>query len=264
MKRNKGLSVRQVEVDHLKTSIIALHEEFKVVEDEKRDVVSKREKEAHHGSSGSAVGDFLEATLQREAQEEEDKNRKFEDMLAKESADLQDDVQTLIREMDRVNKERDDQRRRYDAQIKAKDDIIVQFANSNELIKQEIREMRSCVRLEELEKELNSLKNGNFRQQEQKGISQEELREANKYIGQLDDKIYKANNTSLELLRQLKDAETEIETLKHYIIELKQRIAVYIPVKDDAIDRKLAEYINNYPERAKLKIMFMRETEGIY
>jgi len=80
----------------------------------------------------------------------------------------------------------------------------------------------------------------------------------------LDDKIYKANNTSLELLRQLKDAETEIETLKHYIIELKQRIAVYIPVKDDAIDRKLAEYINNYPERAKLKIMFMRESEGIY
>ena len=62
----------------------------------------------------------------------------------------------------------------------------------------------------------------------------------------------------------MKDAETEIETLKHYIIELKQRIAVYIPVKDDAIDRKLAEYINNYPERAKLKIMFMRESEGIY
>jgi hypothetical protein len=26
----------------------------------------------------------------------------------------------------------------------------------------------------------------------------------------------------------------------------------------------LAEYINNYPERAKLKIMFMRESEGIY
>jgi hypothetical protein len=26
----------------------------------------------------------------------------------------------------------------------------------------------------------------------------------------------------------------------------------------------LAEYINNYPERNKLKIMFMRESEGIY
>jgi hypothetical protein len=37
-------------------------------------------------------------------------------------------------------------------------------------------------------------------------------------------------------LRQLKDAEVEIETLKNYIIDLKQRIAVYIPVKGDPID----------------------------
>ena len=26
----------------------------------------------------------------------------------------------------------------------------------------------------------------------------------------------------------------------------------------------MAEYINNYPDRQKLKIMFMRETEGVY
>jgi len=39
---------------------------------------------------------------------------------------------------------------------------------------------------------------------------------------------------------------------------------VYIPVKNDMTDKRLAEYINNYPERAKLKIMFMRESEGIY
>ena len=93
---------------------------------------------------------------------------------------------------------------------------------------------------------------------------QKELETASDYIFALEDKVYKANKTSLELLRQLKDAEVEIETLKNYIIELKQRIAVYIPVKDDAIDKKLAEFINNYPERQKLKIMFMRESEGVY
>lgn len=81
---------------------------------------------------------------------------------------------------------------------------------------------------------------------------------------ELEEKVYKANKTSLELLKQLKDAEVEIETLKQYIIDLKQRIAVYIPVKEDAIDKKLAEFINNYPERSKLKIMFMRESEGVY
>ena len=52
--------------------------------------------------------------------------------------------------------------------------------------------------------------------------------------------------------------------MKNYIIDLKSRIAVYIPVKDDKIDKKIAEYINNYPDRQKLKILFMRETEGVY
>ena len=55
-----------------------------------------------------------------------------------------------------------------------------------------------------------------------------------------------------------------MDTLKQYIIDLKSRIAVYIPVRDDHIDRKLAEYINNFPDRQKLKIMFMRESEGVY
>lgn len=65
-------------------------------------------------------------------------------------------------------------------------------------------------------------------------------------------------------MTQLKDTELEVETLKQYIVDLKGRIAVYIPVKDDNIDRRLAEYINNYPDRQKLKIMFLRESEGVY
>ena len=93
---------------------------------------------------------------------------------------------------------------------------------------------------------------------------QQEIESASDYILELEEKVYKANKTSLELLKQLKDAELEIETLKQYIVDLKQRIAVYIPVKDDTTDKKLAEFINNYPERSKLKIMFMRETEGVY
>ena len=35
-------------------------------------------------------------------------------------------------------------------------------------------------------------------------------------------------------------------------------------MKGDPTDQKLAEFINNYPERQKLKIMFMRESEGVY
>jgi phage shock protein A len=55
----------------------------------------------------------------------------------------------------------------------------------------------------------------------QKVQLQHELETASDYILELEEKVYKANKTSLELLRQLKDAEVEIETLKNYIIELK-------------------------------------------
>jgi len=57
---------------------------------------------------------------------------------------------------------------------------------------------------------------------------------------ELEDKFYKSQRTSLELLKQLKmaeggveDLQNEIETLRNYIIDLKSRIAVYIPVKND-------------------------------
>jgi len=94
---------------------------------------------------------------------------------------------------------------------------------------------------------------------------------ATEYMSQLEEKVYKANQTSLDLLKSLKEAEQEIanlhgeiDVLKQYIIDLKARIAVYIPVKGDPTDMKLAEFINNYPDRQKLKIMFMRESEGVY
>ena len=87
---------------------------------------------------------------------------------------------------------------------------------------------------------------------------------ASDYIVALEGKCYEANKTSLELLNTLRETELEVETLKTYIIELKTRIAIYIPAKDCPVDVKLAEYINNYPDRQRLKIMFMRETAGVY
>ena len=37
-----------------------------------------------------------------------------------------------------------------------------------------------------------------------------------------------------------------------------------MPVKTDMIDMRIAEYINNYPDRSKMKVMFVRESEGVY
>jgi hypothetical protein len=107
---------------------------------------------------------------------------------------------------------------------------------------------------------------------------QDELQNASAYIIELEDKFFKQQKTSLELLKNLKDVEThnddlsseinhlrvEIETYRNYITDLKSRIAVYVPVKNDLVDGRIAEYINHYPDRTKLRVMFLRESEGIY
>lgn len=49
----------------------------------------------------------------------------------------------------------------------------------------------------------------------------------------MEEKVYKSNKISLELLKQLKDAEVEIETLKQYVVDIKQRNELYVPHKND-------------------------------
>ena len=91
-----------------------------------------------------------------------------------------------------------------------------------------------------------------------------ELMQSVKYMESLEKRIYDASISNLETLRALRDQELEISTLKSYIISLKAKVSIYLPVKADPIDVKIADYINNYPERSKLKIMFLRESSGVY
>ena len=91
-----------------------------------------------------------------------------------------------------------------------------------------------------------------------------ELTNAAHYIQDLEERTLQVNETSLELLKNLRNLELENATLKNYIIDLKARVAVYVPVKDDPVDQRMAEFINNYPDRSKLKLMFMRDQEGVY
>ena len=72
---------------------------------------------------------------------------------------------------------------------------------------------------------------------------------ASDYMATLEEKVYTANKTSLDLLKQIKDDEEEIVSLKKVIVDLKAKVSVYIPCRDDPLDSKLADYINNYPDR---------------
>ncbi len=48
----------------------------------------------------------------------------------------------------------------------------------------------------------------------QKSKLQYELEQATEYIIGMEEKVYKSNKISLELLKQLKDAEVEISSLQ--------------------------------------------------
>ena len=67
-----------------------------------------------------------------------------------------------------------------------------------------------------------------------------------------------------EVVKVGEDSKHEIETLKTYVKDVRARFNVYIPNKTDSIDAKLGQYLNNYPDKRKLKFTFMRQNQGTY
>lgn len=88
----------------------------------------------------------------------------------------------------------------------------------------------------------------------------------------MEENIYEMENLQLDLVNQLKDLEVQNENLEDKIEalikaneELEKRQAVYIGHKESPIDKELAKYINRkFPEKDRLQIMFLRESEGVY
>jgi len=67
-----------------------------------------------------------------------------------------------------------------------------------------------------------------------------------------------------ELQKELEGKENEIEAQKQTIETLREETNIYMPVQNDEVDERLAEFLNTYPDRRQLRIMFMREASGIY
>lgn len=61
----------------------------------------------------------------------------------------------------------------------------------------------------------------------------------------------------------MKDAEVEIETLKQYMSERELNGQIYLPIRGDPIDRRLAIHLSAYPRPMKV-VQFERVSEGTY
>lgn len=120
-----------------------------------------------------------------------------------------------------------------------------------------------------------------------------EFQEANEKIISLEEQLYESKSMQNELLEQLRDLEDRFEetvnSLEEKLEESEKKLeesekrlltiddleaelaylrklqnTIYIPRKGDRTDAKLSEYVNNRPENDQLKIMFLRESEGVY
>ena len=62
----------------------------------------------------------------------------------------------------------------------------------------------------------------------------------------------------------MKEAELKIFELNKKLKIFQSYQATYTPVKGDEVDEALANYINNYNDKGKLQVMFIRLQPGIY
>ena len=72
----------------------------------------------------------------------------------------------------------------------------------------------SLVTLKDVKEQLSETTKRLEENQQSRGSLQKDHENATDYILELEEKVYKANKTSLDLLKQLKDAEMEIDSLK--------------------------------------------------
>mmetsp|Transcript_394 Transcript_394/g.416 ORF Transcript_394/g.416 Transcript_394/m.416 type:complete len:402 (-) Transcript_394:48-1253(-) len=264
---DNGLTENNVEVDHLNTVIVALNQKVQVTQDIQGELDAKsinlHESEKARDELHSQHQEYV-----KKSEEDSDANKEFQERLHLKNEDLQKEAERLNGvihakdthilqlngDINTLQREKGDREGTIDRQSTT----ILQLQNEMQRLNHELK-----VRVD-VELQLTDSRRLIEELETQKVELKKQLTVASDYLIEQDEKVHQANKTSLELLQHLKEAELEIETLKDYIVELKHRISVYIPVGNDGVDSRLAEYINNYPERNRLKVMFMRESSGIY
>jgi DNA repair exonuclease SbcCD ATPase subunit len=85
-----------------------------------------------------------------------------------------------------------------------------------------------------------------------------------KVVEDLNDKIMELEKLVIYLKNAVTDKDDYVLNLKKLIIELKDKSAVYVAVRDDSIDRRIAEFINASNDPHRLTKLFIRERDGVY
>lgn len=86
----------------------------------------------------------------------------------------------------------------------------------------------------------------------------------------MNNRAYLLEKANDELIQVINGKDEEINNLRDAITELIEQLHAadggpkYVPAKGDAVDHALADYLNSNKEAAKYRVLFIRESEGVY
>jgi vacuolar-type H+-ATPase subunit I/STV1 len=80
----------------------------------------------------------------------------------------------------------------------------------------------------------------------------------------LENKNYELEKCLIYLKNVISEKDQYTNNLKCLILELKEKSQLYVPVNDDSIDRRVADFINSSNDPRSLTKLFLREGEGVY
>lgn len=98
----------------------------------------------------------------------------------------------------------------------------------------------------------------------QKAKTEASLDAALKRIETLEKRNYELNKILSSAFKTLKLKDTETGILNEYLEALKMRSCLYTPLPEDAVDARLAEYLNGLSDPRGMAELFKREGAGVY
>ena len=79
-----------------------------------------------------------------------------------------------------------------------------------------------------------------------------------------NDQILDLQRILTQYRTMMHESEEYIINLKKLVLEMREKTGAYIPIRDDSIDKKLADYINSLNDPSRIRVLFLRETNGVY
>ena len=183
---------------------------------------------------------------------------------------MEEEYQRIISERNNVNAELND----LFHEKSEKDILIKSLTKENLDLQGEVQGLKHEVQeLEDLNTKFDTLSDVLNKVEAIKEKYKQDLEICSNYLLEVEEKCQETQKHQLELLSALKEKEEEIEGLQEALRNMSdnqnqiplQMSDMYRAVKDDPIDQKLSQYMNELPlSLRKNALQLVRESEGVY